>query len=86
MVVAIVFIIRVKMDVLKAPGHMNFQATEWEEAWRRWEQQFRTYFTACEITRKSNNVQVAILLHAAGPETKEIHSHFSFATSETKDN
>ena len=32
------------------------------------------------------NVQVAILLHAAGPEAQEIHSHFSFAPGEAKAN
>ena len=32
------------------------------------------------------NVQVAILLHGAGPEAQEIHSHFSFARGEAKAN
>ena len=68
MVVVVVFIIGVEMDVFKPPGHMNFQVTDLDEAWWRWEQQFRTYFMECETTKKSKNVQVAILLHAAGPE------------------
>ena len=86
MVVVVVFIIGVQMGVFKPPGHMNFQAMDLDEAWWRWEQQFGTYCTECETTKKSTNVQVAILLHAAGPEAQEIHSHFSFATGEAKDN
>ena len=57
----------VTMDMLKPPGHMD-------EAWHRWEQTFKTYFLVCEIGKKDPDVQVAILLHAAGPEAQEIHS------------
>ena len=35
---------------------------------------------------RNKNVQVAILLHGAGPEAQEIHSHFSFARGEAKAN
>ena len=74
------------MSVFKPPEHMNFQATDLDDAWWRWEQQFRTYFMKCETTKKSKDVQVDIFLHAAGPAAQEIHSHFIFATSEAKDN
>ena len=86
MVVVVVLIVGVNMGVFKTPGHMNFQTTDMDEAWRRWEQQFRTYFTEWETTKKIKNVQVAILLHAVGPEAQEIHSHFSLATGDAKDN
>ena len=72
----------VTMDMLKPPGHMDFSASNLDEAWRRWEQQFKTYFLACEIGKKDPDVQVAILLHAAGAEAQEIHSQFKFETGE----
>ena len=50
-----------------------------------WEEQFRTQFNACETTKTLKDVQVAILLHAAGPGALEIHPHFSFAMGDAKD-
>ena len=64
--------------MLKSPGHMDFSASNLDDTWRRWEQQFKTYFLACEISKKDPDVQVAILLHAAGAEAQEIHSQFKF--------
>ena len=42
-------------------------------------------FNACETTKTLKDVQVAILLHAAGPGALEIHPHFSFAMGDAKD-
>ena len=42
------------------------------EQWRRWEQQFRFYFAAAELSKKTAKTQVAILLHCAGPEAQDI--------------
>ena len=74
------------MDVLKPPGQFHFNDTNLDDAWRRWERQFRTYFAACELSKKDKKVQVAILLHAAGPEAQEIHRQFEFAEGEDPDN
>ena len=74
------------MDMLKPPGHMDFSASNFDEAWRHWEQQFKTYFLACEISKKDPDVQVAILLHTAGVEAQEIHSQFKFETGEDPKN
>ena len=74
-VIAVVFIIGVKMDVLKLTGRMNFQATNLDEAWRKWEQLFHMYFNTCEIAKKVNDVQVALLLHAAAPEAHRKSTH-----------
>ena len=66
------------MEVLKPPGQFAFDASNLAEAWRRWEGQFNTYYEACELEKKPGKVQVAILLHAAGPEAQEIHSQFRY--------
>ena len=74
------------MDVLKPPGQFHFKVTNLDDAWRRWERQFRTYFAACELLKKDKKVQVAILLHAAGPEAQEIHKQFELPEGEDLDN
>ena len=74
------------MDVLKPPGHFHFNDTNLDDALRRWERQFRTYFAACELSKKDKKVQVDILLHAAGLEAQEIHRQFEFAEGEDPDN
>ena len=47
--------------------------------------QFRTYYTACELDKQPDVVQVAILLHAAGPEVQEIEKQFTLAAGEKRD-
>ena len=53
-----------------------FDSSNLDEAWINWEQQFRTLFTACGLTHKPKEVQVAIVLHTAGPEAQEVHNQF----------
>ena len=64
------------MEFFKPPGPIAFDSSNLDEAWRSWEQQFRTFFTACELTNKPKEVQVAILLHTAGPEAQEVFNQF----------
>ena len=66
------------MEVLKTPPSFSFDQTNVGDAWRRWQSQFETYYTACELSEKKGEVQVAILLHAAGPEAQEIEKQFSY--------
>ena len=71
---------------LKSPTNMNFDATSnLAETWRRWEQQFRVYFTAAEVNKKPKATQVAILLHTCGPQALDIYGTFTFADTEDKD-
>ena len=57
---------------------MSFTLGNVAENWRRWEQQFEVYYKACELKKRDKAVQVAILLHAAGPEAQEIHETFVY--------
>ena len=66
------------MEFFKPPSSIAFDACNLDEAWRSWEQQFRTFYTACELNKKPNVVQVAILLHTAGPEAQEVFNQFEF--------
>ena len=54
-----------KWIFFKPPGCIAFDSSNLGETWRRLEQQFRTFFTACELNNKPKEVQVAILLHTA---------------------
>ena len=43
---------------------------------------FETYFIAAELDQKSEQVQVANLVNAAGSEAQEIHDLFTFGIDE----
>ena len=58
---------------------MSFSDRNLAEAWRRWENQFRIYFQASELDKKSPATQTAILLHVAGPNAQDIYQTFTFA-------
>lgn len=49
------------------------------ENWRNWEQRFVLYMTAPELSKKSGNVQEAVLLHSLGEEALEIYNTFQVA-------
>ena len=66
------------MENFKAPDAFSFDGLNVAQRWTRWQKQFQMYFTACELGKKSKEVQVAILLHSAGPEAQEIHEQFQF--------
>ena len=74
------------MEFFKPPGPIAFDISNLDEAWRSWEQQFRTFFTACELTNKPKEVQVAILLHTAGPEAQEVFNQFVFRPAGPENN
>ena len=66
----------------QATSHLSFTSGNIAEQWRRWEQQFRVYYTAAELVKKGAKTRVAILLHCAGPEAQDIHSNFVFSDAE----
>ena len=70
------------MEHFRAPDHFSFDGPNVAQRWNRWEKQFNTFFTACELPKKEKDVQVAILLHTAGTDAQEIHEQFQF-TQET---
>ena len=72
------------MEILKPPMHMNFVSNNVAENWRRFEQQFRVYYAACDIASKSVPTQVEILLHTAGPEAQCVHETFTYTSDERR--
>ena len=74
------------MEAFKPPATVSFTTGNSAEQWRRWEQQFRFYFAAAELSKNTAKTQVAILLHCAGPEAQDIYTNFVFAnTDDDKD-
>ena len=70
------------MEIFKQPPSISFTSGNLAEQWRRWEQQFRVYYTAAELVKKEAKTRVAILLHCAGPEAQDIHSNFVFSDTD----
>ncbi len=54
------------------------------EEWKQWVQRLNIYMTATESTKKSNQVQVAILLTSIREEALRIHNTFVFAKEDNK--
>lgn len=52
------------------------------DLWEQWINRFRIYLTATEVDKKSEKIQVAQLLHFAGPEIQKIYSTLQFDEEE----
>ena len=52
------------------PSPMNFDVPNVAEGWKKWEKSFEVYRTAREAFKKPEKVQVALLLHIAGPDAQ----------------
>ena len=72
------------MDILKPPGPMNFNAANAADAWDKWAAGFKNYFKAAELMKEEADVQVAILLVLAGPDSLAIHNTFHYYQGEDK--
>ena len=72
------------MESFRAPEPFEFDGPDVAQRWSKWRKAFETYFTAAEVTKKTPDVQVAILLHSAGTEAQEIHSQFVFVNEDDK--
>ena len=73
------------MEFIKPPEAFIFDGPNVSQRWTRWAKQFETYYTAAELGSKGKNVQIAILLNAAGAEAQEVHEQFTFAETEDKE-
>ena len=71
-----------KMEVLKPPPPMNFNANNAADAWDKWETRFSSYHKAAKLNKKDKDVQVAILLKLAGPDALAICKTFKFKERE----
>ncbi|XP_059061259.1 uncharacterized protein LOC131854144 [Achroia grisella] len=45
--------------------------------WERWKKSFNIYYEACEISKKSDKVQINILLHVIGDKCREVSEQFT---------
>ncbi len=72
-------------SAFRMPEPFNFDGSDAAQRWAKWRKTFETYFIAAEVSKKSPTVQIAILLHTAGEEAQEIHSQFTFAEGENKE-
>ena len=72
------------MEFVKPPDRFAFEEPNAPQRWARWVKEFETYFVAAELSGKSQEVQVARLLNAAGPEAQEVHDLFVYATEDDK--
>lgn len=52
------------------------------ESWKSWLERFRIYLVATEVNKKSEEVQIAQLLHYGGPEIYKIYSTFELTAEE----
>ena len=72
-------------SAFRVPDAFNFNGQDVAQRWAKWRKTFETYLTAAEVDKKPPKVQIAILLHAAGEEAQEIHSQFTYAADEDKE-
>lgn len=67
------------------PSPMKFDVPNVAEGWKKWEKSFEVYRTAREAFKKPEKVQVALLLHIAGPDAQTIFDTFQFRSGESKE-
>ena len=72
------------MEFVKPPDAFSFEEPNAPQRWTRWEKQFNTYFVAAGLSGKTQEVQVARLLNAAGPEAQEVHELFEYENEDDK--
>ena len=65
------------MDKLSPPKQLNLQGNM-AENWHKWKQRFELFAAASGLSEKDEKVQVAMLLHVAGPDALEIYNTFSW--------
>ena len=53
------------------------------EQWEQWLSTFKIYLTATEVDKKEEKIQIAQLLHYAGPELQKIYHTLQFSTEES---
>ena len=66
------------MEMLKSPGTMDFKSVNAADAWDKWDRRFRNYFKVAEMKKNDRDVQAAILLKLAGPDSLAISRTFTY--------
>ena len=67
-----------KMDKLTPPEQLNLESGNLAENWRQWRQRFDIFSLATGLSEKSDKVQLATLLHVAGPTALEVYNTFTW--------
>ena len=72
------------MDKLTPPEAQNLEKNNLANAWRRWKQHFEVFSLASGLSEKGEKVQVAPLLHIAGPDALEVYNTFTWEDENDK--
>lgn len=52
--------------------------------WAKWRKSFETYSKACELDKKTEDVQISIILHIIGEQCREVYEQFTGTFATTK--
>ena len=66
------------MDKIAPPEQLNLESGNIDENWRQWRQQFEVFSLASGLGEKSEKVQAATFLHAAGIKALEVYNTFTW--------
>ena len=61
---------------LAPPRQFNTGAADQYTEWKTWIDAFDIYAMALELEKKSNDVQLATMLHCLGRRSREFSAHF----------
>ena len=64
--------------LFKPPGELNIIDGNISENFKKWKRQIEVYLAASGATDKDKEVQVAIILHCAGPKVIEVFDQFTY--------
>lgn len=57
-------------------NNINITSGALSDSWNKWSKGFKIYFEACELSKKSPQIQVNILLHIIGEQCRELYEQF----------
>ncbi|XP_063362861.1 uncharacterized protein LOC134651690 [Cydia amplana] len=63
----------------------NVTSGNLSKEWEKWRKSFQVYYEACELSKKSAQVQMSILLHVIGEQCREVHAQFEGTFASVKD-
>lgn len=64
--------------LFKPPGELNIIDGNISENFKKWKRQIEVYLAASGANAKDKEVQVAIILHCAGPKVIEVFDQFTW--------
>ncbi|XP_048001288.1 uncharacterized protein LOC125238044 [Leguminivora glycinivorella] len=63
----------------------NVTSGNLSKEWEKWRKSFQVYYEACELSKKTAQVQMSILLHVIGEQCREVHAQFEDTFASVKD-